>query len=172
MSMTTSIKRLTLLRHAKSSWENPDLNDFDRPLNKRGERDAPLMGRRLKERGFAPDLLLVSPARRARLTGEAIADQLKLDNRQLTFNEHIYLATVSELLVLLRSIADSHQNVLLIGHNPGITDLANYLVDGRLENIPTCGIFSVELQIQSWQQLDRAAARLLFYDYPKRIAEP
>ncbi len=169
---TTNHKRLTLLRHAKSSWENPDLNDFDRPLNKRGQRDASLIGRRLKERNYTPDLLLVSPARRARLTAEAIADQLNFDNRELTFDEHIYMATVTELLALLRTIANNQQNVLLVGHNPGITDLANYLVGGRLENIPTCGIFSVELQAQSWQQLDRAAARLLFYDDPKRIIEP
>ena len=167
-----SLKQLTLVRHAKSSWGNPDLNDFDRPLNKRGQQDAPLMGHRLKQRNFAPDLLLASPACRARLTAEALADQLNLDNKLVAYNPHIYQATVSELVAMLCAIADDQQNVLLVGHNPGITDLANYLVGGRLENIPTCGIFSVELQIQSWQQLAPAAARLLFYDYPKRIAEP
>ncbi len=169
---TSSLKQLTLVRHAKSNWENPDLNDFDRPLNKRGQQDAPLMGRRLKERNLTPDLLLASPAYRARLTAEVLAKQLNLDNTQLAYNEHIYQGTVSRLIALLRTIADDQQNVLLVGHNPGITDLANYLVGGRLDNIPTCGVFSVELPIQSWQQLDRATARLLFYDYPKRIAEP
>ncbi len=168
----SNLKQLTLVRHATSSLGNPDLKDFDRPLNKRGQQDAPLMGQRLKERNFSPDLLLASPACRSRMTAEALADQLNLDNGQLTYNAHIYQANSSELVALLRTIADEQQNVLLVGHNPGITDLANYLVGGRLENIPTCGVFSVELQIQSWQQLDPAAARLLFYDYPKRIAEP
>jgi phosphohistidine phosphatase len=167
-----NLKRLTLLRHAKSSWENPDLNDFERPLNKRGQRDASLMGRYLAERGVRFDLLLVSPATRARMTAEAIAEQLKIDRDRLTFNEHIYQATLSELVALLQTIADDRQNVLLVGHNPGITDLANFLVAGRLENIPTCGAFSVELQVHSWKQLDRGAARLLFYDYPKGITEP
>lgn len=167
-----NLKRITLLRHAKSSWKNPELNDFERPLNKRGQRDAPLMGRYLADRGVRFDLLLVSPATRARMTAEAIAEQLKIDRDRLIFNQHIYQATLSELVALLQTIADDRQNVLLIGHNPGITDLANFLVDGRLENIPTSGVFSVELQVQSWKQLDQSAARLLFYDYPKRIAKP
>jgi phosphohistidine phosphatase len=166
-----NLKRLTLLRHAKSSWDNPGLGDFERPLNKRGQRDAPLMGRYLADQGILFDLLMVSPATRARMTAEVIAEQLEIDRERLTFNGQIYQATVNELVALLRTIADDQQNVLLVGHNPGITDLANFLVDGQLENIPTCGLFSVELPIQSWQQLDRASARLLFYDYPKKIAK-
>lgn len=168
---TQNHKRLTLVRHAKSSWSNPDLFDFDRPLNKRGMKDAPMMGRYLADQGFLFDLLLVSPAIRARMTAEALVDQLDIDHEQLTFNPDIYQATVRDLLELLWDIADIHKNVLLIGHNPGITDLANFLVAGRLENIPTCGIFSVELQVPSWKQLDRAATKLLFYDFPKNIIE-
>lgn len=148
------------------------MNDFERPLNKRGQRDAPLMGRYLADRGELFDLLMVSPATRARMTAEAIAEQLAIDRERLAFNEYIYQATVSELVALLQAIADDLQNVLLVGHNPGMTDLANFLVDGRLKNIPTCGVFGVELQVQSWKQLDRASAQLLFYDYPKRIAKP
>jgi phosphohistidine phosphatase len=162
------VKCLTLLRHAKSSWDDPELSDSDRPLNKRGRRDAPLMGRRLAERSFQPDLLLVSPACRARLTAEAVAGQLAIDGDSLTFDERIYEATVDELVGLVRSIAEDRRNVLLVGHNPGITDMANYLIGGRLENIPTCGVFSVELEIPSWRQLDRGCARLLFYDYPPK----
>ncbi len=165
------MKRLTLLRHAKSSGKEPDQNDFDRPLNSRGRHDAPLMGRRLAGRGLQPDLLLASPALRSRLTAAAVAKQLAIDAGCLTFDERIYLATVRELLGLVRAIAEDRQNVLLVGHNPGITDLANYLVGGQLENLPTCGLFSVELQVSTWRQLDRAGSRLVFYDYPKRNAE-
>lgn len=168
---TARTKRLTLLRHAKSSWHEPDLSDFDRPLNRRGQRDAPLMGQRLAEKGFAPDLLLVSPALRARLTAEAIAKQLMIDKNRLSFDESIYLAKVHELIILLRAIAEDQQNVLLVGHNPGITDLANYLIGGRIENVPTCGVFSVVLQVPRWDQLKRASARLLYYDYPKKAVE-
>ena len=165
------MKRLTLLRHAKSSWRDPDLADFDRPLNKRGKRDAPRMGRRLAERGFVPDLLLVSPARRARLTVEAMIEHLATDNDRLIFDERIYMASASELVELLRDVAEDRLNVLLVGHNPGITDLANYLVGGRIENVPTCGVFSVELQVATWEELERSSARLLFYDYPKKNAD-
>lgn len=162
------MKRLTLVRHAKSSWRNPDLPDFDRPLNKRGEQDAPLMARRLAKCNLVFDLVLASPARRTRLTAEAIAEQRAVDTTRITFDERIYLATAGELINLLQTIDDKLQDVLLVGHNPGITDLANYLVGGRLENVPTCGIFSVELPITSWQRLERAAGTLLFYDYPKK----
>ncbi len=165
------MKRLTLVRHAKSSWRNPDLPDFERPLNNRGEQDAPLMGRRLAERNLAPDLLLVSPARRTRLTAEAIAEQLAVATTRITFDERIYLATAGELIKLLQAIDEERRDVLLVGHNPGITDLANYLVGGRLENVPTCGIFSVELPLTSWRHLERAAGTLLFYDYPKKAKQ-
>lgn len=165
------MKRLTLVRHAKSSWRNPDLPDFERPLNHRGERDAPHMGRRLAERGLAPELLLASPARRTRLTAEAIAEQLAVDMARITFDERIYLATAGELIKLLQAIDEELLDVLLVGHNPGITDLANYLVGGRLENVPTCGVLSVELPFTSWRHLERAAGTLLFYDYPKKQTE-
>ena len=165
------MKRLTLIRHAKSSWRNPELPDFERPLNHRGEQDAPRMGRRLADRGLVPDLLLVSPARRTRLTAEAIAEQLAVDSGRITFDERIYLATVGELVALLRTIDEKLGNVLLVGHNPGITDLANYLVGGRLENVPTCGVFSVELPIPGWRDLERAAGTLVYYDYPKKRSD-
>lgn len=168
----SNIKRLTLLRHGKSSWRDPDLTDFERPLNKRGRRDAPIMGQSLAKRDFAPDLVLVSPALRARLTSEIIAEQLGIEKSKLSFDRNIYMASLEELIDLLRSIDEQSQDVLLIGHNPGITDLANYLVDGCIENVPTCGVFSVALPITNWQNLERAAGTLLFYDYPKKQIEP
>jgi phosphohistidine phosphatase len=168
---TTPKKCLTLLRHGKSSWRDPDLNDLDRPLNKRGQRDAPMMAHRLAERGFQPDLLLVSPALRARLTIEALTGHIPVDPGLVTFDERIYLATVDGLVDLVRTLPDDRENVLLVGHNPGMTDLANFLVGGTLENIPTCGVFSVELQVPSWREIDREGARLVFYDYPKKSAK-
>ncbi len=161
------MNRLTLLRHAKSSWNDPGLADFDRPLNKRGRRDAPMMGKRLAERNVQPDLVLCSPALRARLTAEAVIGELAGNPKWLLFDPHLYLAELSQLVSLLRGIARDRHDVLLIGHNPGLTDLANYLVDGHIANLPTCALFSVELTASDWSRLDRCQARTLFYDYPK-----
>jgi phosphohistidine phosphatase len=167
----TPKKCLTLLRHGKSSWREPDLNDLDRPLNNRGQRDAPMMAQRLAERGFQPDLLLVSSALRARLTVEALTGLIPVDPGLVTFDERIYLATVDGLVDLVRTLPEDCRNVLLVGHNPGMTDLANFLVGCSLENIPTCGVFSVELQVPSWREIDREGAKLVFYDYPKKSSE-
>ncbi len=164
------MNRLTLLRHAKSSWSDPGLADFDRPLNKRGRHDAPLMGRRLAERKVQPDLVLSSPALRARLTAEAVVGQLGNDPKRLIFDPRIYLAGLDELIALLRGIARDQHDILLIGHNPGLTDLANFLVDGKIANLPTCAMFRVELPDSDWSKLDRRKARTLFYDYPKKVS--
>lgn len=168
MTAPVQKKRLTLLRHAKSSWCDPDLADFDRPLNKRGRHDAPIMAKRLAKRGLRPDLLLTSPALRARLTVEAVAEQLAIAADCLSFDAGIYQADLSQLLALLQNLAEDRQDVLLVGHNPGLTDLINYLVGSQLENLPTCGAYSVELQIPDWQKLTAGCARTLFYDYPKK----
>lgn len=162
------MKRLTLLRHAKSSWSNPDLSDYDRPLNKRGRRDASEMGRRLAERGVKPDLVLASPACRSRVTAEVVATLLPIDGSNLLFDERIYLASSSDLIERLGSISENYEHVLLVGHNPGITDLANSLAGTRLDNVPTCGVISVELKGATWRELAQNEAILLFYDYPKK----
>jgi len=171
MTAPAEKKYLTLLRHAKSSWRNPELADFDRPLNKRGRHDAPLMAKRLAERGFRPDLLLSSPALRARLTVEAVAEHLAVEADHLSFNEAIYLAEFPQLLALLQNLDEHHHDVLLVGHNPGLTDLINYLAVWQLENLPTCGVFGIELQVPGWQSLTRGCGRPLFYDYPKKSSE-
>lgn len=162
------MKRLTLLRHAKSSWSNPDLSDYDRPLNKRGRRDASEMGRRLAERGVKPDLVLASPACRSRVTVEVVATLLPIDGSDLLFDERIYLASSGDLIERLGSISENYEHVLLVGHNPGITDLANSLAGTRLDNVPTCGVISVELKGATWRELAQNEAILLFYDYPKK----
>ncbi len=171
MTTPADTKRLTLLRHAKSSWRDPELADFDRPLNKRGRHAAPLMAKRLAKRGFRPDLLLASPALRARRTVEAVAEELAVDADRLRFDGDLYLAELPQILALLQQLTEDHHNVLLVGHNPGLTDLINYLLGWQLENLPTCGVCSVELQIPRWQSLTRGCGRPLFYDYPKKGSE-
>lgn len=163
------MKRLYLLRHAKSSWKHPDLSDFERPLNERGKRDAPVMGKRLKEMQIQPDLILSSPAKRAHKTAKIIAKEIDFPKKQIVTDESIYAAGVSTLLDLIRKIDDSFRQVILIGHNPGFTDLANYLTNAQLDNIPTCGIFCTDFDIQSWKDVAEGKGTFVFFDYPKKI---
>jgi phosphohistidine phosphatase len=162
------MKRLILMRHAKSSWDHPDLADFDRPLNKRGKRDAPLMGKRLREMREKPDLILSSPAARAVSTVEKIAEKIGFPKKKIVLNKGIYQAGMDELLRILKSIDNFHADVLVCGHNPGLTDLCNFLSDSPIDNIPTCGLVCQEFAIDSWIYLERGSGTLVYFDYPKR----
>jgi phosphohistidine phosphatase len=162
------MKRLMLMRHAKSSWDQPDLPDFDRPLNKRGKRDAPLMARRLCELGEKPDLILSSPAERAIRTAMVVAEELGIPKKKIVENDDIYLADVELLLEILRGLDDSHKRVLLCGHNPGMTNLCNYLADMNIENIPTCAVVCLKIAIASWSELGQASGTLVYFEYPKK----
>jgi phosphohistidine phosphatase len=160
-----------LIRHAKSSWDDPALADFDRPLNGRGKRDAPEMGRRLAERGVDPDALLTSPARRARKTARQIAAALDFPQRDILEEEEIYEASLPALISVVHGLDDQWGEVILVGHNPGCTELANYLSDLRIENIPTCGVAAIDFEQESWSRVGERSGRVHFYDYPKKAAE-
>ena len=161
------MKRLYLIRHAKSSWDDPDLADFERPLNKRGKEEAPAMGKRLKKSKVQPDLILSSPAKRALKTTKIIAKELDFPKKQTVTDEAIYEAGVSALLNVIRNIDDAFQQVLLCGHNPGLTDLAQYLTNVRIDNIPTCGVFCIDFDLQSWKKVTEGKGIFVFFDYPK-----
>ncbi len=163
------MKLLSLIRHAKSSWKNPELADFERPLNKRGKRDAPVMGRRLAALDFKPDLILSSPAKRAARTAKAIADELGSSTSKIDFNEEIYEATSpAELLEVIRSLDPGLAHVALIGHNPALTELSNWLADVQIENIPTCGVVRLRLAAHRWEDVSAQGGTLLDCDYPKK----
>jgi phosphohistidine phosphatase len=168
MNGSVYMKRLLLLRHAKSSWDQPDLPDFDRPLNKRGKRDAPLMASRLRERGEKPELILSSPAERAIKTARVVAEELGIMKKKVVANNEIYLASADELLIILRGLDESYNRVLLCGHNPGITNLCNFLADLKIDNIPTCGVVCLDMIIDSWSGLGQASGTLVYFDYPKK----
>jgi phosphohistidine phosphatase len=166
------MKQLTLVRHAKSSWKDAGLPDHDRPLNKRGKRDAPVMGERLRAAGPRPDLLLSSSAKRARSTAKAVARAIDYPVDAIALDERLYLADVEELIAVIRGLDDHHEHVMLFGHNPGFTALANRLGATTLENLPTCGVYGVELDIERWREIGHMPGRLRLYDYPKRQADP
>lgn len=162
------MKRLYLIRHAKSSWAEPGLPDFDRPLNGRGKADAPFMGKRLADHGVNPDLILSSPAKRARKTARSIAETVGFPKNLIRFDETIYGADVPDLLAAIARVPDEHEVLFFVGHNYGITDLAQWLTGRNTGVIPTCGVVGIEFDRLTWQGLQEGSGRLLFFDFPKK----
>jgi len=163
------MKTLTLVRHAKSSWKDGSLSDRERPLNKRGKRDAPVMGKRIVEAGIRPSLIISSPAVRAWTTAKIFAKALTYPVEFLQREDGLYLASLDNLLDAIATQDAGFNNLMLIAHNPGLTDLANYLVPGLTSNVPTTGVVSVQLECDDWMLYDRPKTELVIYDYPKKI---
>lgn len=162
------MKTLTLLRHGKSSWDDHHLSDHDRPLAKRGLRDAPRMGKRMSKRGLEPDWLLTSSAVRALQTAELVEPALRHPGLELRVDPRIYLATPGELLAVLTDTPDRIGELVMVGHNPGLTQLANMLLpELRLANLPTAGVVAIDCDIDSWADIESGTFDLRFYDYPK-----
>ena len=165
------MKTLTLVRHAKSSWNDTGLADRDRPLNGRGEHDAPMMGARLKDSGLRPSLLISSPAVRAWTTARIIAAEIGYPREFLQRDERLYLAGTAEIQAVIAEQDVGFNNIMLFGHNPGFTEFANRLVPGITSNVPTCGIVSVDLETDDWDLSVMPACTLRFFDYPKRLVD-
>ncbi len=166
------MKILYIIRHAKSSWDNPDLSDFDRPLNDRGKKDAPRMGKRLKERRVTPDIMLSSPATRALVTCQEIAKVLGFPKDKIKTDKRLYHANEDQILKVIQELKDSPRDseeiVMIFGHNPGLTAFANALLNEELENIPTCGVVAATLNITEWKSTRFGCGEMEFFDYPKR----
>jgi phosphohistidine phosphatase len=159
------MKILVLIRHAKSNWDNPGIDDFDRPLNKRGKRDAPFMGERLRTRAILPDLIVSSPAIRARKTVEKIAHKVGYPQEAIIYKPNLYLPGFEEFVETIHSIDDNFNKTYLVSHNPGITELAYILSKHYIENIPTSGVFAVKFDVKRW--VDVKTGEFLFFEYPK-----
>jgi phosphohistidine phosphatase len=162
-----NMKRLYIIRHAKSSWKDESLDDFERPLGKRGKADAPKMGKRLKKRGVKPDIIISSPAVRAKTTAELIAKELEY-SKEILFKAEMYEASSEQLHSILREMDDMNETVFLFGHNPELNMLAQMYV-GFEENIVTCGIVVIEFKCEKWTDISEENARFLYFDYPKNI---
>ena len=145
------------------------LSDAERPLNRRGERDAPKMGERLSARGFKADLLVSSPAVRAWTTAGIIASKLDYPREAILREPSLYLASPDEILDVIATQDDDVQSLVLFGHNPGFTMMANLLVPGITNNVPTTGIVSVSVDSPTWALYDQPPTELAFFDYPKKI---
>lgn len=160
------MKRLFIIRHAKSDWDDSSLDDYDRPLNKRGQKNAPFMGKLLKSKNIKPDLIISSPALRAKTTAELIAKEVGYE-KPITPNPYIYEAYVSALEEIVQYIYDDNETVFLVGHNPGLSALA-YTLCGLKEQIPTCSIVEIEFNCDSWMDVSKDNSKLISYEYPKK----
>lgn len=161
--------KLFLLRHGKSSWDDIALNDFDRPLSNRGVKDAPLMGKYFSKVYDKPQLIISSPARRARETAELFAESIDYKIDKISFDEHIYDATLEDLINIVIKIEDTYNKVMMVGHNPAFTELANFLSEETtIDNIPTCGLLALEFKVKSWRKIEKTSGAFLSFDYPKK----
>lgn len=166
------MKQLIIVRHAKSSWDNPLLADIDRPLNKRGEKDAPWMAKRLTAQKVIPDLVISSPANRALTTCKVFCHALHFPADRIQIEKKLYHADEDQILAILKTLTDHPRDkeeiVMIFGHNPGLTELTNSLLNEDIENIPTCGVVRGSLDIPSWKQLTWGCGELDYFDYPKK----
>jgi len=164
------MKRLTLVRHAKSDWSLPDQQDWDRVLNKRGQRDAPEMARRLRARKLKPEAILTSPAVRAVTTATIMAHELKVPASHVRQDERLYLASAPDMLTVVRELGGKVGHLMVLGHNPGITDFANRLSAGeQIDNMPTCAVFTASFDLDDWSELDWGQGHEEDFDYPRNV---
>jgi phosphohistidine phosphatase len=162
------LRKLYLIRHAKSNWDSPGLRDFERPLDQRGLHDAPLMADFLVKRGVLPDLIVSSPAKRAMTTAQFFVSAFDLSSTQLTFNKNIYEAFTTTLLKIISGLPDDANVVLMFGHNPTFTDVANTFTDDFIGNVPTCGIVEISSETaKSWTEFSELNARVTGCFFPK-----
>ena len=162
------MRRLTLVRHAKSDWSLPGQQDWDRALNRRGQRDVPEMARRLRGRRLKPDLVLTSPAVRAVTTATILARELKVDASRIAQDERLYLASAPAMLAVVRELGGDALHLMVFGHNPGITDFANRLSAGeQIDNLPTCGVFTATFDVTNWDALAWGLGEDAKFDYPR-----
>jgi phosphohistidine phosphatase len=168
---TVVLKRITLLRHAKSSWDEPGLSDFDRPLNPRGRNDAPEMGRRLMARGQTPDLLITSPARRAMSTARMAAREMGYPEERIIPESSLYHASAGSIFSVVNSLESLADHLMLVGHNPGFTDFANHLSTARIDNMPTAALFCVDFDVDDWGAVRAADGAFVYFDFPKNKSD-
>lgn len=165
------MKTLILVRHAKSSWGEAGIDDFDRPLNQRGKNDAPLMAKRLKDKKIDVDVFISSTAKRALRTAKYFAEEFDLDKKEIEQLSKLYGASVTAFLEVVNGINDKHKVAILFSHNPGITEFANTLTNIHIDNMPTCSIFAVQADTDKWVDFVRSEKKFLFFDYPKNLLE-
>ncbi|MEN0002691.1 MAG: histidine phosphatase family protein [Bacteroidota bacterium] len=162
------MKTVYLIRHAKSSWKDPALKDIERPLNKRGFRDAPFMANLLNGKGVKPNRLITSPANRAYTTATFFAEVLGIPKPSIDVRKKIYEAYPNDILSLIKYLPNEWSVICLFGHNPTFTSLANLFSEEYIPNVPTCGIVHIEASVASWDAFHPDHAKVVDFHYPKQ----
>lgn len=166
-----SLLRLTLVRHAKTEPGRSDQEDWDRPLEARGRRDAPEMARRMRRSGLKPDKVLSSPAIRALATATIMARELGVAAQKIQQDERLYLAAAKDILAIVKELGGRAKHLMLVGHNPGITDFADRISSERsIDNMPTGAVYTLQFEIEEWSELEWSSGIDAELDYPKRSA--
>lgn len=163
------MRTLFLIRHAKSSWDSPGLRDFDRTLNDRGRHDAPLMAQVLVKQDVKPDLIVSSPAKRALSTARFFAHAFGIAEADIVQVPEVYEASPRDILQVIMQFPDAAHTVLLFGHNPTFTEVANYFSEAMIDNVPTCGIVQVESSADAWKKIYEDNARVKACFFPKEV---
>lgn len=160
-------KTLLLIRHAKSSWDDPALNDFDRPLNERGKKDAPEMAKRINDNKVKIDAFVSSPAKRARQTSKHFAREFDRKKKDIVLEERLYEAGENTFYNVVEDLKNKWDSVAIFSHNPGITSFVNSLTETRVDDMPTCAVFAITADIDDWKDFKTGKKEFLFFDYPR-----
>lgn len=161
------MKTLYCVRHAKSSWKFPRLTDFERPLNKRGLRDAPYMGRLMYDLGYRPDIIISSPATRALSTAQLMAENLRISSSDIIEAPQLYHAADDEFYHVIHNIAQSAKSAMIVSHNPGLTEFVNALANAEFPNVPTGGIVGIDCDVSHWRDIRDGAGKLQCVEFPR-----
>ncbi|MDD9890437.1 MAG: histidine phosphatase family protein [Gammaproteobacteria bacterium] len=162
------MKTLYLLRHAKSSWDDPELRDFERPLAKRGLNDAPVMAGRFMDRNNSVACIISSPANRAKSTAKIFAENIGYPVDDIISNPELYFAGTAMFLKAASLVDDNCESAMLVGHNPAITEFVNMMANADIDNVPTCGLVELSLPIDNWADVNTGMATVVEFDYPKK----
>jgi phosphohistidine phosphatase len=161
------LKTIILVRHAKSSWDDFSLKDEDRPLTDRGKKNAPDMAKRLLKKKVPIDAILSSPAERAKSTAEYFAREYDISKKKIILIPELYMANNDAFVRTIRNAPEKANSIALFSHNDGITHFANSLSEAKVDNMPTCSVFAVKVDIKSWDEFEPGKSEFYFFDYPK-----
>jgi phosphohistidine phosphatase len=162
-------RTVVMIRHAKSSWANPLQSDFERPLNDRGEQDAPMMGERLKKLKVLPDIIIASTAKRAKQTAKKVAKAVGYNEEEIQWEEKLYHCIPQVFEEVLYELDDAIKTVYIVAHNPGISAFVNQLSkEFTIENMPTCGVVAASMEMKYWSDFASVDKKVFLFEYPKK----
>lgn len=162
------MKKIYFIRHAKSSWKDETIDDFERPLNSRGKRDVAFMGKRLKMFEVKPDIIYTSPAVRAQKTAKELVKEMDYDKKKIKTIDTLFESSYEHYMDLIHATDDQYASIFIIAHNPTITEVGERLSGAILSNIPTCAIVCISFEVESFKDISEESGHILFFDYPKK----